>query len=160
MTTKATIVRNEAIRRLKTVFETQEIPGVVKSGWAAQHRRDNANWPLVCIAPAISQPTYHSSNITLEDATSYHIQLIDIEGETPVAIEELTERLELYLKLMRQALFKPVTETGEPDRFAKWGSLLTSTPTEGREARFIDPEPGEPYAGISFVLTTTFSDNL
>ncbi|MBV2127923.1 hypothetical protein [Arsukibacterium indicum] len=156
-TAQATLVEDEAIARLKSAFETEQVPGVVKKGWPAIYSRDNTLWPLVCIAPAISQPAYHSSNVTLEDSTSFHIQIIDVEGDEP---ETLSDRMKTYLLIARRALFKPVTPQGEPDRFAKWGTLLTSTPTEGREARFIEPEPGQPYAGLSIVLTTNFSQNL
>lgn len=147
MTDKSYEIEQQIIARLQAGFTDSEI----KSGWVAQYLRDNSQWPLIAVAPIVSDPTY--SGPSIKNTLDWHIQLVEkiSQSEDPI-----TQRLHAYLALIRKALIIQKDE----DRHGNWNGLLSKQPTEGGEARYIEPSKGADEAGISFVLTTTFATNL
>lgn len=136
-------------QRLNAAFNGE---ATVKVGWPSVYIEEITQWPLVCISPAISGANY--SGKAIKDVLSWHIQLVD--SIDVYGADEVANRLLSFLKLLRASLVAQKSD----DRLGTWQGLLTQQPVEDREARFIDPQPREPYAGLSFILTTTTSENL
>jgi len=142
---------NQVMQALTAKMQQAFPAATVKAGWASSYLRQVEQWPLITVAPVITNGTYQGPAV--KDDMEFHIQIIDHENEQP---ETLPSRLLDYLASCRKALFcqKP------QDRFNNWDGLLNGQPTEGAETRFIEPTPGQPYAGLSMILTTTYSQTM
>ena len=141
---------DQVLNYIKTQLEQAFPAGTVKQGWPASYVRDVTAWPLVTIAPAISNATHNGPSFT--DAINWHIQLVYAAQDAEQTVTDLMAGL----LTVRQAL----VAQRKTDRFQNWQGLISGPPTESREARYIDPEPGQPYAGLSFVLATTITQTL
>lgn len=144
---KAHQVMQEITNRLINAFPN----ATVKSGWASSYLRTVEQWPLITVGPIVTNGTYQGKAI--KDDVQFHIQIVEHENNAP---DTLPSRLLTYLASTRKALFSQDTT----DRFNTWHGLLTSQPIEGAETRFIEPTPGQPYAGLSIILTTTYSHTM
>lgn len=125
----------------------------VEHGWIDTYWQHNDVWPLITVAPAASDPNYSNQGESIKDSTSWAIYVLDEVERTET---EVSQRLMEYLKQIRIALIAPP----KTDRHNDYGGLLTSPPTEQTAARFIQPENGLPFAGLSLILTTTYSEKL
>lgn len=148
---KSVTVLAEITTRLSARFTGEIGSGIVKPGWVATYINDNKVWPLLTVAPIATTGTYQGKAVL--DQMNFHIQVVDIEGENP---DTLPERMLNHLNEVRALLFAQTKE----DRHNNWNGMLNSQPQEGAEARFVEPAKGQPYAGLSIILTTTYSQNL
>lgn len=147
MTDKGIQVLNALIAKLELAYPT----ATVKSGWASSYLRTIERWPLITVAPIVTNGAYQGQAV--KDDMQFHIQVVDHEADEP---ETLPSRLIQYMGICRKALFSQ----NPRDRFNNWQGLLNGQPTEGAETRFIEPTPGQPYAGLSIILTTTYSQTM
>ncbi|WNO60888.1 hypothetical protein [Rheinheimera sp. MMS21-TC3] len=147
MSNKANQVQLEILNRVKAKFPT----ATVKTGWASSYLQNVEQWPLITIGPVASRATFQSKAI--KDDMQFHIQLVEHDNDEP---ETLADRLNIYLVNLRTALFAQKSE----DRFNNWHGMLSAQPTEDSETSYIEPSPGQPWAGLSLILTTTYSEKL
>jgi len=146
-TSKGHQVLQALVSKLANAYPT----ATVKSGWASSYLKNIDAWPLITVAPIVTNGIYQGSAV--KDDMQYHIQIVDHENNAP---DTLPARLITYLNTARAALFNQ----SSTDRFNNWQGLLNGQPTEGAETRFIEPTPGQPYAGLSMIVTTTYSQTM
>lgn len=147
MSNKGIEVQHSLTEKMEQAFPT----ATVKEGWASSYLRQVEHWPLITIAPIVTNAVYQGQAV--KDDMQFHIQIVDHENGEP---ETLPSRLIQYLAIYRKAMFRQKPQ----DRFNNWDGLLNGQPTEGAETRFIEPTPGQPYAGLSMILTTTYSQTM
>ncbi|CAM3896878.1 hypothetical protein [Rheinheimera salexigens] len=146
---KAQQIQNVITQRLQAAFPTAN----VKHGWIDTFWQNNDVWPLITVAPTASDPNYSNAGESIKDSISWAIYVLE-QVEQPDT--EISQLLSIYLKQIRKVLIAPVKD----DRHNNYGGLLTVPPAEQTAARFIQPENGLPFAGLSFILTTTYSEKL
>ncbi|WP_445425177.1 hypothetical protein [Alishewanella sp. HL-SH06] len=144
---KAHQVLQTATAKLQQAFPN----ATVKSGWASSYLRSVEHWPLITIAPIFTNANY--SGKAVKDDMQLHIQVVEHENGEP---ETLPERLLTYLSTLRSTLFSQQLD----DRHNNWHGLLNGQPNEGAETRFIEPSAGQPFAGLSLILTTSYSQTM
>lgn len=147
--TTANQIQQLIVQRLAVAMPTASI----KHGWIDTYWQHNEVWPLVTVAPAASDPQYSNGAQSIKDTCNWSIYVLDQVDRTET---EISQRLLGYLKTLRQTLIAPPTS----DRHNNYGGLLTGQPEERAAARFIQPESGLPFAGLTFILTTTYSETL
>jgi hypothetical protein len=146
---KAQQIHDLITQRLQLAFPTAN----VKHGWIDTYWQNNDVWPLITVAPAASDPSYSNQGESIKDSANWAIYVLDEVERTET---EVSQRLMEYLKQIRIALIAPA----KADRHNNYGGLLTGPPSEQTAARFIQPDNGLPFAGLSFILTTTYSEKL
>lgn len=147
--TKAQLIQQEITNRLQAAFTSAS----VKHGWVDTYWQQNEVWPLITVAPAASNAQYSNGGESIKDACNWSIYVLDQVDRTD---DEISYRLINYLALIRKALIAPL----KTDRHNNYGGLLTGQPEEQAATRFIQPESGLPFAGLTFILTTTYSEKL
>lgn len=147
MSDKSHQVKDTIIDKLKAAFPD----ATVKGGWVGSYLRTVEHWPLITVGPVVTNAKY--SGEAVQDQMQYHIQVVDQDNGEP---ETLPDRLLNYLHTTRRALFKQQLD----DRHNNWHGLLNGQPNEGAETRFIEPSAGQPFAGLSLILTTSYSQTM
>ncbi|MDP5205794.1 hypothetical protein [Alishewanella sp. SMS8] len=147
MSDKAQQIQQAVNAKLVAAFPT----ATVKSGWASSYLRSVEQWPLITVAPIVTNGSY--SGKAVKDDMQLHIQIVENDGGEP---ETLPTRLLNHLTSCRSALFSQQLD----DRHNNWHGLLNGQPTEGAETRFIEPSAGQPYAALSIILTISYSQTM
>lgn len=148
--------KSEQIADLMLARLVEKFPGAtVKHGWAETYWQQTEQWPLVTLAPAVSDQSYDGAGTASVNRASWNVYILD-QVERPGIDTEVSKRLMQYLAAARQAL----VARQKKDRHNLYGSLLTQGPTEPSAARYIQPDSGTPFAGLVLTITTPFTENL
>lgn len=137
------------LARLQAAFPDAE----VKSGWVETYFPHVEKWPLITLAPSISDQRYDNGGTAGINTASWTVYVIDQVDRTETVI---TKRLGGYLQTIRKVLVGKQPE----ERHNNYGGLLQGGPTESAPARFIQPDAGQPYAGLVITITTPHTDKL
>lgn len=127
----------------------------VKHGWAETYWQQTEQWPLVTIAPALSDPAYNGAGTVTVNTVSWNVYIMDKVDRDDISTE-ISKRLIQYLAVVRKALLARQAD----ERHNAYGGLLTKNPTEPTAARFIQPDSGLPFAGLVITITTPHTENL
>jgi hypothetical protein len=147
--TKAQQIQQLLVDRLTAAFPD----ATVKHGWIDTYWQDNQQWPLVTVGPIVSDSKTSANSESHTVAINWGITVLDEVNRTDT---EISLRLMDHLRLIRKTVIAP--PTGE--RHNTYGGLLSQPPKEATGANFIQPDSGLPFAGLTVILTTTYSEQL